>query len=227
MTIKPENVFEPRRFHIVARRAVDRMRKMAKHNQAGINAFAERQLVHEIGYFLNRSFDWVVFEQQYPSSKKLGDRRGIADIRAYYPGGDSQSNEEIWVEVKSTGFTPDHRWENGFSSFSWREDIIKQKSLDNRIQGSKHHCYWAWLYLFQTHKPDVEKHFGRVQKWSAAQTAETMAGNFKMRRGDAVTLPVLLKRIHEVSPATMVSCLPGLADEEAKFSALLVTSKVR
>ena len=105
--------------------------------------------------------------------------------------------------------------------------IKKLNSLDNRIEGSKHHCYWAWLYLFQTYESDVEKHFGRKQKWSVEQTAKVMARNFKMRRGSAVTLPVLLNNIHKVSPATLVSCLPGLSDLDAEFSALLVTSKVR
>lgn len=227
LIVESGNEFDPRRFHMTARRAVDRMRRMAAVDLSGINVFSERQLVHEVGYFLNRSFGWVGFEQDYPSTKKLGDRRAVADIRAFYPNDDFDSRANLWIEVKSTGFTQRHSRENQFGLLRWQKDFENLNSLDNRIENSTHHCHWVWLYLFQTYRPEVEYHFGRSQRWSSTRTAEEAVEIFQIRQSSAVTLSSLLTKIHEECPETMVSCLPGLVDGDAEFSALLVTSKIR
>jgi len=196
-----------------------------------LNVYSERQLVHEIGYQLRSLHLWVGFEQRY-AAPEYGRKRDVADILAYKLSNKRETQEYLWIEVKSTGLTEDGRRENSFSTLRWKRDIQKLGELDNRLWGrGAHYGYWAWLYLFKTYSDNIHYRYGNGEKWTRRTSLSHMANTLGQKEGRAVTLPNLLREIAERCPNATCSCIPSLTGwyegKKYPFSALLVTAKVK
>lgn len=206
-------------FHNISQDAVNEIITKAKEYDLDFRGFHERQLAHEISCKSINCFS--IFEMNVNEGKRC-------DLVVHNKNKDQME----FIEVKSTGLTPDGRWENRFGNFPWENDFEKLSEIDENIyNASSVKKYWVWQFVFETYKREVENiicEFNILEDndFNGPYKPEEIIPLLNTRKGKNKTLGKVLNEISENYSDVLISIIPRIKEYNEEFSLLLLTTEL-